>query len=67
LNLDDVIAFRTKEVVVYPDEAKKPEIGQELNRRAEVTIHQVWPVDHQQQVIKVGLVCFFLDFWADAD
>lgn len=45
LNLDDIVYFRHKEVVIYPDDDKKPSVGQGLNRRAQVTLDRVWPQD----------------------
>ncbi|CAJ0586989.1 unnamed protein product, partial [Mesorhabditis spiculigera] len=47
LKLEEIVVFRNKEVTVYPDDSTKPEVGQELNRPAEVTLERVWPVNKE--------------------
>ncbi|KAK9889016.1 hypothetical protein WA026_004303 [Henosepilachna vigintioctopunctata] len=43
LNLDEIVHFRYKEIHMYPDESKKPPVGEGLNRRAQVTLDRVYP------------------------
>ncbi|EYC42797.1 hypothetical protein Y032_0517g2808, partial [Ancylostoma ceylanicum] len=45
VTLDEIVVFRHKEVTVYPDESKKPPLGEGLNRPAEITLERVWHVD----------------------
>uniref|UniRef100_A0AC35FWM7 Nuclear pore complex protein Nup98-Nup96 n=1 Tax=Panagrolaimus sp. PS1159 TaxID=55785 RepID=A0AC35FWM7_9BILA len=47
LNFEDIISFRSKEVVVYPDDESKPPLGVDLNRPAEVSLERVWPFDKE--------------------
>lgn len=49
LDLDSLVHFLNKEVIVYPEEAGKPPLGEGLNRRAIVTLDRVWPTDKSQR------------------
>lgn len=45
LNLDEICHFRNKEIILYQDDDKKPPIGEGLNRKAQVTLDNIWPCD----------------------
>ena len=43
LDLDSIVEFHPKEIIVYPDEENKPDEGQELNKPAIVQLEQIFP------------------------
>ncbi|XP_041447798.1 nuclear pore complex protein Nup98-Nup96-like [Drosophila obscura] len=45
LNLDEIVYFRNKGIIIYPDDEKRPPINQGLK-----ALEQVWPVDKTQPV-----------------
>ena len=55
LNLDEIIFFRRQEVQVYVDEDNKPEVGNGINKPAEVTLDAVYPNDKTTREKITGL------------
>ena len=49
MNFDELVIFRHKEVFVYPDDNLKPIVGEGLNKKAQVTLDKVWPIDKTVQ------------------
>ena len=49
MNFDEMVIFRHKEVFVYPDDKTKPMVGEGLNKKAQVTLDKVWPIDKTLQ------------------
>ncbi|XP_054809218.1 nuclear pore complex protein NUP98A isoform X2 [Prosopis cineraria] len=47
LDLDSLVEFNYREVVVYKDDAKKPPVGQGLNKPAEVTLLNIKCLDRK--------------------
>lgn len=60
-----LVIFRRREAEVYPDDYEgKPEVGKELNKRSEISLHKVWPNDKTSLTpIKVISCDFFLIFF----
>lgn len=45
--MDELVHFRHKGVIIYPNDEKKPPVGEGLNRKAQITLHRIWPYDIQ--------------------
>ncbi|RZC40264.1 nuclear pore complex protein Nup98-Nup96, partial [Asbolus verrucosus] len=43
MNLDEIVHFRHRELIIYPDDTKKPPVSEGLNRRAQVTLDKIYP------------------------
>lgn len=54
MNLDEIVHFEFRAVTVYPDDNKRPPVGQGLNRPAQVTLDNVFPRDdHDKEITDV--------------
>lgn len=45
LDIESIVQFKDREVTIYPDDEKKPQVGQHLNKEAEVTLLNVKCID----------------------
>jgi len=45
LDLDRIVSFKDREIIVYPNEKDKPAIGEGLNKQADITLFKCWPHD----------------------
>jgi hypothetical protein len=45
LDIDRIVSFKEREIVVYPNENDKPVIGEGLNKQAEITLFKCWATD----------------------
>jgi len=45
LDIDRIVAFKDREIVVYPNESDKPIVGEGLNKPAEITLFKCWAMD----------------------
>jgi len=45
LDIDRIISFKDREIIVYPNDQDKPAIGEGLNKQAEITLFKCWPHD----------------------
>jgi len=45
LDIDRIVAFKDREIIVYPNESDKPTVGEGLNKPAEITLFKCWAID----------------------
>lgn len=51
MNIDELVHFRYRELTIYPDNSKKPQLGEGLNQPAQVTLDCVFPKDRVKNII----------------
>lgn len=58
MRINEVFVFKHRALLVYPDDSKKPPVGQGFNRPAIVTLEKVYPVrrDTKERITKPHLV-----------
>jgi len=47
LDIDSVVEFGNREIIVYPEEQNKPRRGTGLNKRAQITLENCFPLDKE--------------------
>lgn len=55
VDLGDLVRFQRKQVTVYPDETKKPPIGEGFNKKAVISLENIFP--HKRDTKEEIRVC----------